>query len=581
MKHLIYFVIICLLAISCKQSSTSNDDVDTNHLDLSFVQNGETLKPINGTITLDKHPFNLVFEFPKQHFILVNASFKNDLMFKALNKETLTTQPQFILGNIIAETYFNTENSIYASSESSSAWLQESLDKHMFNNLEIKDGTYTGTRIVEHIFDQDRNQNIAIKNINAPLYLVFVVIAINDDLKDNVELQRIMVKIEWTGNTSIIEETPEETSFNSVVSDLRVRHLPVIDSTNFDSIIEAPYFFNAQEVELLQLEKIYSNYYEEGYDYRTTPSYRIALSEDYYTMVFTSYIDDHEMESVLVNYTLDGVLRDYNIISYDEIAESLTRVISKIDAHSITTTTTTWIEDKKEDTQRFQIDDHGIISQISLNDLTDIALAYLNINENEVVFDFFSLVEISETKTVIFIPKIAKESDDVLLIDAYLLIVNPKTGEIQSKFIEKKCWYSDALQITNIEVNYNPYRITENSETVGITVDYYGSSRVNPFVSKELTLFIRDGEALERVLKDYEIYNRTGENDGDGNGFYNENSRTIMIDETSGNRFYNLKITDSIKEVEFENRNDKTINKYVNFGELMYQNGTYKKDSIN
>jgi hypothetical protein len=137
------------------------------------------------------------------------------------------------------------------------------------------------------------------------------------------------------------------------------------------------------------------------------------------------------------------------------------------------------------------------------------------------------------------------------------------------------------MQITNMEANYNPYRVSEGSETVGITVSYYGSSRVNPFTSKEFTLFNRREDVLERVLKEYEIYNRTEENDGDGNGFYNENKKTILPIVDAASAFYNLKITDSIKEVEFENRIDKTVGKFSITEYLIFQNGMYKKDTIN
>jgi hypothetical protein len=573
MKQVLYFLLLMFIFSSCDKSPKL--------IDISFIQNGKRIQPIDGTITLDKAPFDMIFKASKPFDVMVNASF-NDSIFKlAQNTKALTEQEQFKETAGIAEVLFNADEGMYISKDATSIWYYEDEKSHKFNTVEIENESYNCIRSIKNLHDSDTDEHIDITQINRPIYLVLLSVdKIDGSVRHLKELQRLAVKIEWKTNTSSLDEKPKTTPFKSIISDLRTRNLPLIDSTNFDAIIEEPYFFNSQEVDLLQLKQIYPNYDKDGYNYRTTPSYKVELSKDYYSAVFTSYKGDHEMESVLVNYGFDGLLIDYMIISYDEVAEGFIRTTSKIEEQSVTKTTVTWIEDKEEDTQRFQIDNHGIISEISLNDLTDIALEYLNVDENDVLFDFFSLIEISEIKTLIFVPKVSEDSDNQLIIDANLLLINPKTGEILSEFIEQNSWYSDAIQITSIEVNYNPYRITEHSETVGITVEYYGASRVNPYASKIFTLFNRRGDVLERVLQDYEIHNLTGENDGDGNGFYNENSKTITSIVSSETEYYNLKIIDSIKEVTYKNRTDKTINTSVNSERLHYQNGMYLRDTI-
>jgi hypothetical protein len=371
----------------------------------------------------------------------------------------------------------------------------------------------------------------------------------------------------------------ENVYLDKIINHVKMRKAPLIDSTNFDSFIDEPYFFTKREVKTLQLEKIYQDYYTSENAYRITPSYRIDLSEAYISLVITTFKSDNEMESVLVNYQKDGQLICHQVISYDEIAEGFIQTTSKIDSQNITSTTIeTWSGERNEIITKFQIDENGFIKEL---DLIDIILKHLNLDSDEVEIDFLNRVEVHEEKVLFLLPVISQEAEDIVVYDAYVLLVNPKSGEILSSFKEKNCWYSDAMQITSIEANYNPYRISENSETIGITVSYYGSSRVNPFVSKELTLFNRRGDVLESVLKDYEIYNKTEENDGDGNGFYNENKKTITPQTNSLATFYNLKITDLIKEVEFENRIDKTVGKSSTTKYLMYQNGMYKKDTIN
>jgi hypothetical protein len=358
-----------------------------------------------------------------------------------------------------------------------------------------------------------------------------------------------------------------------------MRKVPLSDSTNFDSYIKEPYFFNEQEVKTLQLEKIYLDYYTGENEYRIAPSYKIDLSDTYNSLVITTYKNDNEMESVLINYELDGLLICHQVISYDEIEEGFISTTSTIDSQNITSTTIeTWTGEKDEIKVYYQIDENGFIKQL---DLIDVILKYLDIDSDEIEIDFLNRIEIHEEKALLLIPVIGQEAEDIVVYDAYVFFVNPKTGQILSSFIEKNCWYSDAMQITEIEANYNPYRISENSETVGITVSYYGSSSVNPYASKKITLLNSSGNILKPVIKDYEIYNRTEENDGEGNGFYNENKKIIMPQTNTTTTFYNLKINDSINEVEFENRINKIVGKSSTTEYLIYQNGMYKKDTIN
>ena len=224
-----------------------------------------------------------------------------------------------------------------------------------------------------------------------------------------------------------------------------------------------------------------------------------------------------------------------------------------------------------------------LISFITLNacdqkksiNLVDSVLNNLKINESECWSEFIINQNISKSESIVFIPKIQKDEEGMTL-DVNLLIVNNKTGKIESRFTKKECWYSDAVRLEDIKIIYQPYKISEKSETIGISISYYGSSRVNPYSSKELSLFERKGKNLNRILEDFPTYTLNGENDGNNNGEYVEHIKIIKPELNSKKEFYNLKVVDSIIKTEYKEGIEKVIKKSEKIEKLEYKNGIYK-----
>lgn len=152
----------------------------------------------------------------------------------------------------------------------------------------------------------------------------------------------------------------EDSIFHKIIHKIKIKTIPLIDSTNFDNF-KKKNFYNKQEVSILQLEKIYPEFYNEGYYYKTTSSYRIELSNNFYSIILTSFKGDQEIESALVNYDLKGKIIDYKIISYDEIAEGVSRIESKVEKNKLTIKNVLWMDEKQETTEIFEIDVMGKI----------------------------------------------------------------------------------------------------------------------------------------------------------------------------------------------------------------------------
>ncbi len=207
--------------------------------------------------------------------------------------------------------------------------------------------------------------------------------------------------------------------------------------------------------------------------------------------------------------------------------------------------------------------------------LVDKVLTILKIEKEAYLADFIIEKPISDSESIILIPEVL-EKEEYISINAHVLIVNRTNAEIKSRFFEKESWYSDAIRLNKIEVLYQPYIISQNHETVGIVIDYYGSSRVNPYESTELSLFVRNGATLERVLKDYSISQLNGETDGMSSGEYIEHEKTISPIINSLSKFYDLSITDTITTTVMEDGTEKSVKTVITTEILKYKNGEYK-----
>jgi len=173
-------------------------------------------------------------------------------------------------------------------------------------------------------------------------------------------------------HTADLPKKDKNFSFKKNINELKTKTVPLIDSTNFDTFIEEIKVYNKEEIGILQLKKIYPNYYKEGYNYRAIPNYKMELSKNFHSIVITIFKGDNEMESVLINYDLEGNMIDSKVISYDEIAEGQSSIQSKIEYNQLTVNNIFWVDEKQQTTEMFKIDVRGKIIPFTLTNTNDI-----------------------------------------------------------------------------------------------------------------------------------------------------------------------------------------------------------------
>jgi hypothetical protein len=153
---------------------------------------------------------------------------------------------------------------------------------------------------------------------------------------------------------------------------LPLKQLPIIDSTSFD-IVKVNKEFNAEQLKSLQIEAIYPNFHKEKSLFKISPSYKINLSKEFYTIVINVFKGDDELETILINYdTSNENLIDFKIIAYDEIAEGWSRKFSEIDKISITINDEFYGDTKQVQTTKFHINRIGEFNPIKMELTSDL-----------------------------------------------------------------------------------------------------------------------------------------------------------------------------------------------------------------
>lgn len=188
------------------------------------------------------------------------------------------------------------------------------------------------------------------------------------------------------------------------------------------------------------------------------------------------------------------------------------------------------------------------------------------------------------SQTLVVIPKYrTNETDEeghlFLELDAYIIIVDSSTGKILYKYIDESALTSDAMVLTDIDIDTGLYQLNENNRAFGIRVSYRGSSNPNPYSYTDLSLFIIQNNAVKRILNNYQIDRSSGEWDTRCAGEYEDIIGTIDMDKNKTNGFRNIMIKNKITQTKSFETNDgcdekvitKNTTKYLKYNGKEYQ----------
>lgn len=382
------------------------------------------------------------------------------------------------------------------------------------------------------------------------ILILFVLISCSQNTKEKKE---IIVKVQDA--VDFVIESPkkvDDVSFDKIINEIKTKATPLIDSTNFDNFKEIK-SYNKQEVEAFKLEKLYPDFYKEGYNYNATASCKIEFSKGFHSIVLTILKGEHEMESVLINYDLNGNIIDSKVISYDEIAEGMFKVESKIEKNKITINYTEWTDEKRQSTRIYEVKANGKLTFISEEEIMiNNVIKQLGLNKQKIKADLLTYVIFGDPKeSIIVIPEIVDEGEHYFELNSHIVIINNETQKIIHQYVESSKingWVSDAIVLSKIKIDTAPYVVSENSRAFGVKVIYVGNSHANPYENETISLFVKSEKSLKKVLHNYDTMNNSGEWNTDCVGEFTDVKNTLSMSKEKTNGYFNILVKSNITE---------------------------------
>ena len=376
--------------------------------------------------------------------------------------------------------------------------------------------------------------------------------------------------------------------FKYEIERTKTRSLPITIDTNFDSFIdEADY--NEVDIEALQLNDIvHHNFQKDIHNYKAIASYKIGFSEDFYSIVVTVIKKETKMESILINYTLDGKFMDSILVSHDDLTESSTRTITNI-SESTLTRNHIFIEDQQERIEEsvYRIGTDGILKELSSEEvlvdkvIRQLELRYDKVNTHLLV----TKVNPANTQeTIMVIPEYAEIDEDEIYfeLNSHIVVVTNLTGDIIHHYFESSKtngMVSDAVRLSEITIDTAPYIVAKNARAFGVRVNFYGLSKANPYSKETISLFVKSGNTLKKVLHNFDVMEYGGEWDTNCAGAFIGTKKILILSKQVTKGYYDIIVKEKITEtINYENEEGDCDTKEKitsNSGRLLFDGKTY------
>lgn len=357
--------------------------------------------------------------------------------------------------------------------------------------------------------------------------------------------------------------------FTEVIANVQTKKLPHIEDTNFDTFVGED-DYDKVDANALKLDQIYPDFNTEGYNYRAIVKYKVPISNNFHTLVTTVLKGNHEMETIMVNYDKEGNIIDHKQVAFDEIAESMSRTVSRISENKLVVNRIFWGDIREVEKIEYEIKSDGSIKKTDakrLNNsfenftLINSVLMDLKLDWVQTKTDLITTLEHPDNpnESIVVIPEVVDEGEQYFDLNSHIVIVDNRSGKITHNYFESfqtNNWVSDAIELNKIQLNATLFKIAENKMAFGLNVSHFGHSRVNPYTNKTLSLFVKSGDSLVQVLSNYPIVINGGEWDGDCEGKFKDEKKAVVMGAKKNNGYFDVLINNKVTEIKNFKDND-------------------------
>ncbi|MDH7447578.1 hypothetical protein [Aquimarina sp. 2201CG14-23] len=189
--------------------------------------------------------------------------------------------------------------------------------------------------------------------------------------------------------------------------------------------------------------------------------------------------------------------------------------------------------------------------------LVSSALKVLNIDASRTDFVFSKITPNNLEETIIVIPEVVNEEDEVYELNTNIVIANNKTGKITHHYFESSKtngWYSDAIFIESIEIDTTNYKLNRSKNAFGVIVKKRSMSQPNPYNEEIISLFTKEKGGIKKILDSYIIYEDSGIVNVNMNACYADFkivANKLSVGDTKTNGYFDILVHKTITQRNF------------------------------
>ncbi|CAG9203196.1 hypothetical protein PSAB6_230172 [Paraburkholderia sabiae] len=182
------------------------------------------------------------------------------------------------------------------------------------------------------------------------------------------------------------------------------------------------------------------------------------------------------------------------------------------------------------------------------------------------------------TLAVLLLPQ-KDNNDNEGAYDLDVLVADSDSGDIVAHDYQSSAVLYDAVRLSDVSFDTARYQVTPSDRAFGVRFTHTGSSRVNPYETTALNLYVIEGKKLRRVLDRLAVTSMSGESNDNCAGTLDWTQRTIDMGPAGKQGFAALNISEkSVHSVsneqtgECKSKNDRPVRAHF---VLEYRNGQY------
>lgn len=213
------------------------------------------------------------------------------------------------------------------------------------------------------------------------------------------------------------------------------------------------------------------------------------------------------------------------------------------------------------------------------------ALKTLKIDESNTRFMVSKVSPSNAKETIIVIPEVVNEEEDVYELNSTIVVVDNTSGKITHKLFEtskENGWFSDAIFIDGIAIDTVEYKLKNSKNAFGVTMHVRSGSQSNPYNHESISLFTKEKNSLKKVLDSYTLYQVSGE--VNVNACYadiKKTENTLSMSDSKTNEYYDILVNNTITQENYRTDKDgecKPIEKIISAEKrvLKFDGETYK-----